>query len=214
MPAWGCCQRRGTARTTEVRRRQGSGTCFRGYDGEVGCLAAVGCFGNGIVADLAHFSYKSNNFCAERRQPPLLLDEPPLTIAVDHATNDWAGAADGMESRAVSVAVRDCDYHGETVAEGESRGQWGRVSVGPGAPAYPSRASGRGEAHRPCTGFLPSQELGRWRRASTEVLCRVPRRPGGITGTRAGRASPLSVLLREECTVVRTLGVGEVHHAA
>ena len=115
-----------------------------GSDGEVGCLAAVGCFGNGIVAGLAHFSYKSNNFCAERQQPPLLLDEPPLTIAVDHATNDWAGAPDGMGTRAVPVAVRDCDYHGETVAEGESRGQWGRVSVPPGkSPALPSRASGR-----------------------------------------------------------------------
>ena len=43
---------------------------------------------------------------------------------------DRAGGRDGMGSRAVlMVAVRGCEFHGETVAEGEGWGQGGRVRV-------------------------------------------------------------------------------------
>ena len=72
---------------------------------------------------MAHFSYNSNNFFAESKQPPLLLDEPPLTIDADHATNDQAGGTYGMGTRAVLVAVGGCDFHGETVAEAPEWGQ-------------------------------------------------------------------------------------------
>ena len=86
-------------------------------------MAAAGCFGNGFVAGLARCSYKSKNLFLEGKQPLLLLDEPPLTVDADHATNDQAGGADGMGTRAVLVAVRDCDFHGETVAEATLWGQ-------------------------------------------------------------------------------------------
>ena len=60
---------------------------------------------------------------AKRKQPPLLHDEPPLTVDADHATDDQAGGAVDMGTRAVLVAVRDCDFHGETVAEAPLWGQ-------------------------------------------------------------------------------------------
>ena len=74
-----------------------------------GRVAAAGCFGNGFVVGLARCSYKSK-FFVEGKQPLLLLDEPPLSLYADHATNDQAGDADGMGTRAVVVAVRDCDF--------------------------------------------------------------------------------------------------------
>ena len=86
---------------------------------KAGRVAAGGCFGNGFIAGLAQFSYKSKNLFAERKQPPLMLAEPPLTIDADYATNDQAGAPDGVGTRAVLVAVSDCVFHGERVA-GES----------------------------------------------------------------------------------------------
>ncbi len=82
-----------------------------------------GCFGIGIIAGLAHFSYKSKKFFAESKQPPLLLAEPPLTIDADHATKDQVGAPDGMRARDVPVPVGDFDFHGETVAEAPVWGQ-------------------------------------------------------------------------------------------
>ena len=83
---------------------------------KAGRVAAGGCFGNGFIAGLAQFSYKSKNLFADRKQPPLMLAEPPLTIDADYATNDQAGALDGMGTRAVLVAVSDCVFHGERVA--------------------------------------------------------------------------------------------------
>ena len=46
---------------------------------------------------MVHFSYKANIFFAEYKQPLLLLDEPALTIAVDHAgaTHHGAGVVAG-----------------------------------------------------------------------------------------------------------------------
>ena len=81
-----------------------------------------GCFGIGIIAGLAHFSYKSKKFFAEGQQPPLLLDAQPLTIDADHADNVQAGAPDGMRARDVLVPVGNC-FHGETVAEAPVWGQ-------------------------------------------------------------------------------------------
>ena len=52
-----------------------------------------------------------------------MLAEAPLTIDADHAANDEAGSPVGMGSRDVPVAVRDCDCHGETVAEAPEWGQ-------------------------------------------------------------------------------------------
>ena len=83
---------------------------------KAGRVAAGGCFGNGFIAGLAQFSYKSKNLFTDRKQPPLMLAEPPLTIDADYATNDQAGALDGMGTRAVLVAVSDCGFHGERVA--------------------------------------------------------------------------------------------------
>ena len=84
--------------------------------GERGCGGvAGGCFGNGFIAGLAQFSYKSKNLLAERKQPPLMLAEPPLTIDADYATNDQTGAPDGVGTRAVLVAVSDCVFHGGRV---------------------------------------------------------------------------------------------------
>ena len=54
---------------------------------------------------------------------PLLLDEPPLSIDADHGTNDQAGGHDGVGTRAVPVAMRDCYFHEETVAEASEWGQ-------------------------------------------------------------------------------------------
>ena len=85
--------------------------CFRG------CDRWGGCFGIRLVAGLAQISYKSKNFFAEGKQPLLILAEAPLSIDADHAANDQAGAPDGMGTRDVLVAMRDCDCHGETVAE-------------------------------------------------------------------------------------------------
>ena len=91
--------------------------------GVFGRASAVGCFGIRFVAGLAQFSYNSKNVFAEGQQPPLILAEPPLTIDADHATDDQAGGAVGMGTRDVVVAVRDCDFHGETVAEEPEWGQ-------------------------------------------------------------------------------------------
>ena len=88
-----------------------------------GRASAGGCFGIGNIASLAQFSYKSKNVFAEGQQPPLILAEPPLTIDADCAINDQAGRLDGMGTRDVVVAVRDCDFHGETVAEASEWGQ-------------------------------------------------------------------------------------------
>ena len=90
---------------------------------------AGGCFGIRSVAGLAHCSYKSKNFFAEGKQPLLLLDEPPLSVDADHATNDQAGGAVDMGTRAVLVAVRDCDFHGERVAEASALARGARVRV-------------------------------------------------------------------------------------
>ena len=46
-----------------------------------------------------------------------MLAEPPLTIDADYATNDQTGAPDGVGTRAVLVAMSDCGFHGEKVAE-------------------------------------------------------------------------------------------------
>ena len=91
--------------------------------GVSGRASAVGCFGIGFIAGLAQFSYKSKNVFAEGQQPPLILAEPTLTIDADHVTDDQAGRAVGMGTRDVVVAVRDCDFHGETVAEELEWGQ-------------------------------------------------------------------------------------------
>ena len=91
--------------------------------GVFGRASAVGCFGIGNIAGLAQFSYKSKKVFAEGKQSPLILAEPPLTIDANHATNDWAGGAVGMGTRDVVVTVRDCDFHGETVAEASEWGQ-------------------------------------------------------------------------------------------
>ena len=91
--------------------------------GVFGRASAVGCFGIGNIAGLAQFSYKSKNVFADRKQPPLILAEPPLTIDADHAADNQAGGAVGMGTRDVVVAVRDCDFHGETVAEEPEWGQ-------------------------------------------------------------------------------------------
>ena len=91
--------------------------------GVSGLWPVGGCFCNGFIAGLAHFSYKSKNFFAEGKQPLLILDEPPLTIDADHAANDRAGAPEGMGTRDVLVAVGDCDCHGETVTEALEWGQ-------------------------------------------------------------------------------------------
>ena len=93
---------------------------------------AGGCFGNGFIAGLAQFSYKSKNLFAERKQPPLMLAEPPLTIDADYATNDQTGAPDGMGTRAVLVAVSDCVFHGERVAGVLAWALGARVRVGGG----------------------------------------------------------------------------------
>ena len=103
---------RGPGRRQDYRLRRNAGR-----------VAAAGCFGNGFVADLARCSYKSKNFFVEGKQPLLMLEESPLSLYADHATNDQAGYADGMRTRAVVVAVRDCDFHGETVAEVPGWGQ-------------------------------------------------------------------------------------------
>ncbi len=87
-----------------------------------GGRVVLGCFGIGIVAGLANFSYNSKKFFAEGNQPPLLLAEPPLTIDADHATKDQVGAPDGMRARDVLVPVGNC-FHGETVAEAPVWGQ-------------------------------------------------------------------------------------------
>ena len=97
---------------------------------KAGRVAAGGCFGNGFIAGLAQFSYKSKNLFAERKQPPLMLAEPPLTIDADYATNDQAGAPDGMGTRAVLVAVSDCVFHGERVAGVLAWALGARVRVG------------------------------------------------------------------------------------
>ena len=128
-----------------------------------------GCFGIGIIAGLAHFSYKSKNFCAEGKQPPLLLAEPPLTIDADHADKEQVGAPDGMGTRNVVVSVGDCGFHGETVAEAPVWGQyvrvrvlscaWGEVPAEAGMThaGGPSTGSGRTDAPRASV-FLPPQE--------------------------------------------------------
>ena len=103
---------RGPGRRQDYRLRRNAGR-----------VAAAGCFGNGFVADLARCSYKSKNFFVEGKQPLLMLEESPLSLYADHATNEQAGGADGMGTRAVVVAVRDCDFHGETVAEAPGWGQ-------------------------------------------------------------------------------------------
>ena len=116
---------------------------------KAGRVAAGGCFGNGFIAGLAQFSYKSKNLFAERKQPPLMLAEPPLTIDADYATNDQAGAPDGMGTRAVLVAVSDCVFHGGRVAGVLAWALGARVRVV--APSWPSgpfdrlRANGFGE---------------------------------------------------------------------
>ena len=58
---------------------------------KAGRAAVGGCFGNGFVAGLACCSYKSNNFFTERTQPPLLHDEPPLTVDAGpcHERSGW-----------------------------------------------------------------------------------------------------------------------------
>ena len=91
--------------------------------GVFGRTSAVGCFGIRFIAGLAQFTYKSKNVFAEGQQPPLILAEPPLTFDADCATDDWVGRLDGMGTRDVVVAVRDCDFHGETVAEEPEWGQ-------------------------------------------------------------------------------------------
>ena len=55
---------------------------------------------------MVHFSYKANMFFAEYIQPLLLLDEPALTIAVDHAgaTHHGAGVVAGRLFVAGGVA--------------------------------------------------------------------------------------------------------------
>ena len=91
--------------------------------GVSGLWPVGGCFCNGFIAGLAHFSYKSKIFLAEGTQPLLILDEPPLTIDADHAANDRAGAPEGMGIGGVLVGVGDCDCHGETVTEALEWGQ-------------------------------------------------------------------------------------------
>ena len=113
-----------------------------------GGRVVLGCFGIGIVAGLANFSYNSKKFFAEGNQPPLLLAEPPLTIDADHADNDQAGAPDGMRARDVLVSVGDC-FHGETVAEAPAWGQYGRVRVLSGAGGEVSAAAGNDACGRP-----------------------------------------------------------------
>ena len=99
--------------------------------GERACgRVAGGCFGNGFIAGLAQFSYKSKNFFAEGKQPPLMLAKPHLTIDADYATNNQAGAPDGMGTRAVLVAVSDCVFHGERVAGVLAWALGARVRVG------------------------------------------------------------------------------------
>ena len=107
---------------------------------KAGRVAAGGCFGNGFIAGLAQFSYKSKNLFAERKQPPLMLAEPPLTIDADYATNDQTGAPDGMGTRAVLVAVSDCGFHGERVAGAWGLARGARVRVG-GVEKFPSGAN-------------------------------------------------------------------------
>ena len=61
----------------------------------------------------------------------MLLDAPALSLDADCAGDGRAGG--------------DCDFHGETVAEGLGWGQWGRV-----------RVSGNGKRRRrPCAAPLP-----------------------------------------------------------
>ena len=59
----------------------------RARGGVAGFMGTRSRFGSGIVAGLAHFSYKSNLFLQNGHPPILLLDAPHLAIAVDHATN-------------------------------------------------------------------------------------------------------------------------------
>ena len=53
----------------------------------------------------------------------MLLDAPALSLDADCAGDGRAGGRVGMGARAVLVAVRGCDFHGETVAEGLGWGQ-------------------------------------------------------------------------------------------
>ena len=67
-----------------------------------------------------------NNRIWRRETTPF---ESPPTIDADQASKTQAGGPDGMRTRAVLVAVRDCDFHGEQVAEAPEWGQYDRVCV-------------------------------------------------------------------------------------
>ena len=136
--ARGSCQGGGGPFDSALRTgfERGSG---RAGVASAGCGGvAGGCFGNGFIAGLAQFSYKSKNLFAERKQPPLMLAEPPLTIDADYATNDHAGALDGMGTRAVLVAVSDCVFHGGRVTGESALGARGSCQGGGLRPPRPS----------------------------------------------------------------------------
>ena len=144
---------------------------------KAGRVAAGGCFGNGFIAGLAQFSYKSKNLFAERKQPPLMLAEPPLTIDADYATNDQAGALDGMGTRAVLVAVSDCDFHGERVAGVLAWALGARVRVG-GPPSCALRTGfdrlrANGRAPRLWVPASAGMTMGGVQGVATVAGCRV-----------------------------------------
>ena len=66
-----------------------------------------------------------------------MLAEPPLTIDADYATNDQAGAPDGVGTRAVLVAVSDCVFHGGRVAGVSAWALGARVRVVGGVRNFP-----------------------------------------------------------------------------
>ena len=89
MVAVGVCVYHGeTVAEASVWAQGGRVRVPRGARGGVaGFMGTRTRFGIGIVAGLAHFSYKSNHFIANGPPPLLLLVVPTLAIAVDHATN-------------------------------------------------------------------------------------------------------------------------------
>ena len=148
----------------------------------------------------------------------MLLDAPALSLDADCAGDGRAGGLDGVGTRAVLVAVRDCDFHGETVAEGLVWGQWGRV-----------RVSGNGKRRRrPCAAPLPRPLTIRcctWNvnspmRWGTETPCAAPLWIPAFAGTTmgvCGSASagsvgvrgPPSSALRTGFDRLRANGLGE-----